>query len=319
MSNLTPKLPDSESCCGCSACFAICPTQAIKMEEDYEGFKQPLIDLSVCIKCGQCESVCPVLHPNESREPLAVYTAKALDNNIRMKSSSGGLFTIIAEEIRPFVQKDDIVIITPEYAQYEHDGFWGNKEVLGVVFDVMPELRPRISVKQWRHLLKYVPNYAAKKAMNAVIHLFHRKTSVPDIRQEYNLFGDHIGHWDQAPLRVPPVAQVKNVKLSKTCFDSLESFVREIREKGARVGLMPPCFQASSYDHSLPLIERVEQELRKRELPLLAPMRRYRMDDDLCYDTPYHLVKEGVDVRTQLFVEDLAALLGESNQVRALK
>lgn len=76
------------------------------MEEDYEGFKQPLIDLSVCIKCGQCESVCPVLHPNESREPLAVYTAKALDNNIRMKSSSGGLFTIIAEEI---LQKKGVV------------------------------------------------------------------------------------------------------------------------------------------------------------------------------------------------------------------
>lgn len=227
----------------------------------------------------------------------------------------GGLgLWFMLEEIRPFVQKDDIVIVTPEYAQFEESGFWGNKELLGLLFDVMPELRQRISVEQGLHLLKYVPNYAAKKALNAVIHLFHRKTSVPDIRQEYNAFGDHIGHWDQAPLRVPPVAQVKNVKLSKTCFDSLESFVREMREKDARVGLMAPCFQASSYDHSLPLIERVEQELRKRELPLLAPMRRYRIDDHFCYDTPYHLVKKGVGIRTQLFVEDLAPLLAVSDQ-----
>ena len=44
-----------EDCCGCSACFNICPVQAITMQEDREGFKYPKIDERSCINCGKCE------------------------------------------------------------------------------------------------------------------------------------------------------------------------------------------------------------------------------------------------------------------------
>lgn len=94
-----PKLPDRETCCGCSACFAICPVQAIRMVADEEGFLQPVVDRTRCTECGRCEAVCPVLHPNEPRQPLAVYAARVRDDNIRMQSSSGGLFTAFAEEV----------------------------------------------------------------------------------------------------------------------------------------------------------------------------------------------------------------------------
>ena len=48
-----------EECCGCSACFAICPVQAIRMEADEEGFLYPLVDGEQCIQCYQCLTVCP--------------------------------------------------------------------------------------------------------------------------------------------------------------------------------------------------------------------------------------------------------------------
>lgn len=48
----------SESCCGCAACCAICPVEAIRMEPDEEGFEYPVIDASRCICCSQCLSVC---------------------------------------------------------------------------------------------------------------------------------------------------------------------------------------------------------------------------------------------------------------------
>lgn len=47
-------------CCGCSACFAICPMNAIQMVEDEEGFDYPVINEKKCIKCGKCVIVCPV-------------------------------------------------------------------------------------------------------------------------------------------------------------------------------------------------------------------------------------------------------------------
>ena len=48
----------TDKCSGCSACYNICPVNAIKMEEDIEGFKYPVIDKTLCTNCGLCEKVC---------------------------------------------------------------------------------------------------------------------------------------------------------------------------------------------------------------------------------------------------------------------
>lgn len=47
-----------ENCCGCTACYAICPVQAISMEPDEEGFLYPIINEEKCIRCYRCISVC---------------------------------------------------------------------------------------------------------------------------------------------------------------------------------------------------------------------------------------------------------------------
>lgn len=49
-----------EECCGCTACFAICPTHAIEMVEDAEGFDYPIINEGLCISCHKCLQVCPI-------------------------------------------------------------------------------------------------------------------------------------------------------------------------------------------------------------------------------------------------------------------
>ena len=49
-----------ELCCGCSACYAVCPQDAIQMQEDEEGFDYPQIDSSKCRTCYLCVRVCPI-------------------------------------------------------------------------------------------------------------------------------------------------------------------------------------------------------------------------------------------------------------------
>lgn len=90
---------DKKDCCGCGACVQSCPKQCISLTEDDDGFLYPIINLSFCVDCGLCTKVCPIQCLSISREPLAVYAAKNKDEQIRLESSSGGIFTLLAEHI----------------------------------------------------------------------------------------------------------------------------------------------------------------------------------------------------------------------------
>lgn len=89
-----------EKCCGCSACANICPQKAVSMQIDEEGFYYPIIDFQKCIRCNLCESVCLACDDRNSekkgRIPIA-YAAKANNDEIRKNSSSGGVFSVLAE------------------------------------------------------------------------------------------------------------------------------------------------------------------------------------------------------------------------------
>lgn len=86
-------------CCGCGACAQVCPKRCIEMREDGEGFLYPRVDRGNCIACDRCERACPELHPAAARKPLETYAANHPDEEVRLKSSSGGLFTLLAEAV----------------------------------------------------------------------------------------------------------------------------------------------------------------------------------------------------------------------------
>lgn len=90
---------DKHDCCGCGACVQRCPKLCIAFDEDEEGFLYPKVDEKVCIGCGICEKVCPVLNQNESKKPIQAYAAINQNEGIRAMSSSGGIFTAIAEKV----------------------------------------------------------------------------------------------------------------------------------------------------------------------------------------------------------------------------
>ena len=91
-------IKEKKKCCGCTACATICPHQAISMKADKSGFLYPIVNKNKCINCGLCENVCPILHENEERIPTYSYAIINNDDEVRKKSSSGGLFPVIAEK-----------------------------------------------------------------------------------------------------------------------------------------------------------------------------------------------------------------------------
>lgn len=95
------QISDKTKCCGCRACSEICPKQCIQMKRDEEGFLYPAIDHDSCINCGMCEKVCPQIHVDDARkdnlsEP-EVFASYALDDHTRLDSTSGGIFSVLAE------------------------------------------------------------------------------------------------------------------------------------------------------------------------------------------------------------------------------
>lgn len=92
------NIRDKKKCCGCSACYSICPQKCIDMISDEEGFKYPKVDIKKCIDCHLCEKTCPILN----KEEPAFKINKALigrDNrkDIIRRSTSGGIFTSLME------------------------------------------------------------------------------------------------------------------------------------------------------------------------------------------------------------------------------
>ena len=93
------ELAQKNDCTGCSACYAACAKGAISMTPDAEGFLHPIIDSAKCVNCGLCVKTCPVLVRPAPRKPLAVFAAKANDDDLRMRSSSGGVFSLLARAV----------------------------------------------------------------------------------------------------------------------------------------------------------------------------------------------------------------------------
>lgn len=90
---------NKKECTGCSVCNQVCPHNCIEMIETKEGFYYPIIDEKLCTDCGLCVKKCHALNDNFKIDfEQRIYDVRANDE-IRMKSSSGGAFTLIADYV----------------------------------------------------------------------------------------------------------------------------------------------------------------------------------------------------------------------------
>jgi coenzyme F420-reducing hydrogenase beta subunit len=93
-------------CTGCFGCQGACPTGAIVISLNSDGFYKPVINRQTCSECGLCQRGCPVIANQEGFlasagnwvEPKA-YAAWSNDEEVRLSSSSGGLFSELAREV----------------------------------------------------------------------------------------------------------------------------------------------------------------------------------------------------------------------------
>lgn len=92
----------STTCTFCGACYNICTHNSISFKESDEGFNYPIIDNNICIHCGICDIVCPIINKenkNKCKINHSTYYGWHLNEFIREKSTSGGIFSALAEYV----------------------------------------------------------------------------------------------------------------------------------------------------------------------------------------------------------------------------
>ena len=149
-------IKNKKDCCGCNACGDICAHQAITFQTDIEGFWYPVVDKDKCDDCGLCEKVCPQLHVSELKKndlsQSECHAAIHRNIEIRFDSTSGGMFSALAEKIykeggyvggaiftdtfsvKHFIssdKKDLVALRSSKYLQSNAEGFY--KTVRGLL------------------------------------------------------------------------------------------------------------------------------------------------------------------------------------------
>lgn len=84
-------------CCGCTSCASACPTDAITLQPNEEGFLMPYVDKTKCIECGKCDRSCPHLNTSEDMSDFSLKSFEGKPSYLyfsnqeeRINSASGG-------------------------------------------------------------------------------------------------------------------------------------------------------------------------------------------------------------------------------------
>lgn len=87
-------------CSGCGLCEKSCPKNAILLKSDSEGFLRPYIDETLCVNCNLCVNACPFIHHKSRKNKRNEFVAaKSRNAQVVQTSSSGGLFSVLANSI----------------------------------------------------------------------------------------------------------------------------------------------------------------------------------------------------------------------------
>ena len=201
-----------------------------------------------------------------------------------------------------YIKPNDIVVLMPEYQHYFGSFANGNQGLLRLLLDVDKSGFAHLNMDQWLNVAKRSPEFFISKFdPNEYFDIKKGSTYENNIFNEY---GDSDAHWTMKKKSFDP-DDFTNRELNKTIFDEMIKFEKELVGLGASLFVSYPCFQKTSYEINKDEIELVEKQLIKNNFKILGTAQRYQMSDSLMFDTPYHLIKSGVDLRTELLIEDI--------------
>jgi hypothetical protein len=229
-------------------------------------------------------------------------------NPINMGIHVGLGLKYMLSDVENFIKENDIIVVSPEYQQFYGDVANGEVELLSIIVDVSPNSIKLLDFKQYYSLIQDLPIYLKSKCngllnksgLDTIIGIYDRKA--------FNAYGDAYLHWKLTREKVSPFGKMEG-KINEDVFKSLNNFRIIVNERKANLYITFPCYQDQSFINTEIQIKEVERNLKRNGFYLLSNPERYAIADSLVFNTPYHLTKKGVDLRTSLLIADLKRCL----------
>jgi hypothetical protein len=218
----------------------------------------------------------------------------------------------ILDDISPFLQMGDILLIIPEYDHFTH--LWdGLGEAYQLIFDFRQYRllwSPYYGLPEG--LFGYFSDHHKWWSLFEIISLFQRNNTPKDIpagiyiRAGFNEYGDYVKHLGMANQDIAPVSITSPV--NKSYLKYFFNFIDALTRRGITVVLSYPGFEEQSFHNSATLIQELDMAFRKKEnLLVISTPESYCYPVHHFYDSLYHLNMEGRVMRTEQLIRDLQA------------
>lgn len=209
----------------------------------------------------------------------------------------------------PYIKKNDIVVLCLEYEQFYDRNMYGGYPNPIIEFSISKGNLNKLSYNQAINLIKETPAYCFSKFK--IWNYFknsYKNNSMNYKRNSFNIYGDHITHWQLKslnPLATKSIGKDFNLDI----LNKLIYFTNFLKSKNSKLFISFPPFQKSSFILNENKIKYINNQITKLDLSIISNYEDYIMPDSLMFDSPYHLIKNGVDMRTNSLISDLKKIL----------
>lgn len=203
----------------------------------------------------------------------------------------------------PFIKKNDIVIISPEYHQFYGDIAYGSEELLRTLAEISPREISMLKRQQLINIAAELPKYSFSKFEPTEYFVKPDLTGLYAVNS-FNKFGDAYIHWNKPQEKGKPDQSITQA-FNADIIAQMKNFEQALKSKEATLYITFPCYEATSFNNNKQQIAQVFTEVKNNHFNVLGDPEQFKMPDSLIFNTNYHLTKEGVDLRTNLLISDL--------------
>ncbi len=211
---------------------------------------------------------------------------------------------IMLDNYLKYSKSNDLVIISPEYSHFF--GNFMNGEASTLYFASVNHMNPLqgLDYGQLKSVLPHLPKYIFRKLDPREYWGFSISKFFNS--QSFNEYGDIHEHWTLEPK---PFSSEKEPddEFNQEVIDYILHFQEVISNKNAKLYISPAPFNESSAKNNTKQIQLVERKLKEAGLKTIGEFEEYIFDDSLFFNSPYHLIKSGTELRTKMFISDFKA------------